>query len=125
MKYLVILKDLTLISIAWILLVIGTLISASVALFLYGGYMFIKWIKNTITKLLNIKHIGWIFVTIAIIGTICNAMALIIGFFIWLVSNSGLALLNWKNKKYDQMTLFIIYDLIAIAGIIIWIRKGI
>lgn len=89
----------------------------------------VKTIQNFVTtnidKILAIKNIGWIISGIAIVGAICNANALIVGFFLWIIANTLLAILNWKKKDYAQVTLWIAYDIIAIWGIIVWAHKGI
>jgi nicotinamide riboside transporter PnuC len=76
-------------------------------------------------NLLTPKVLKWIFVSIAIIGAICNAQALVIGFILWIISNTYLLIINWQNKEYAQSMLFAVYDIICIWGIVNWLQKGI
>jgi len=60
-----------------------------------------------------------IFAILAITGYITNISdRKTLSYFIWLVSNSGWAILSYLNNEYELMTMFIVYNAFCIYGII-------
>ena len=70
-----------------------------------------------------LNFVNWVIVIIAILGAIFNARANIFGYYLWICSNIGLAILNLLAKNYPQMVLFIVYSVIVIYGIYSWKKK--
>lgn len=64
--------------------------------------------------------IEWIATGIGIIGAILNASKSIKGFYLWLISNSIFIYISILNKLYGMATLFLVYFLISLYGIIKW-----
>jgi nicotinamide riboside transporter PnuC len=70
-----------------------------------------------------VQTFSWIFVVIAIIGGIFNARKNIVGFYIWLFSNTGLAILNFVAGMPAQGILFIVFTITTIYGIHEWRKR--
>jgi nicotinamide riboside transporter PnuC len=70
-----------------------------------------------------ITLLNWVFVVIAMLGAYLNARQKVIGFWLWLVSNGGLAVLNLASRNYAQMSLFCVYEVINVYGIMQWTRS--
>jgi nicotinamide riboside transporter PnuC len=66
---------------------------------------------------------GWIFTTIALIGTILNSQMSIWGFVFWIVSNTGFLVINYLKHDYALVVLFLVNTIVAIIGIITWLKK--
>lgn len=62
----------------------------------------------------------WLFTFVAIYGTWLNANAKKEGFYWWLVSNSGFAIINCLSGQYALCLLFSTYLFITIKGIRTW-----
>jgi hypothetical protein len=69
---------------------------------------------------INLKTIEWTATVIAIIGAILNALAMKEGFYLWIVSNSLFIYFSYKNKHWGMFTIFCVYLLVSIIGIIYW-----
>lgn len=67
--------------------------------------------------------LSWIMSTVALFGTIWNAEKNKYGFIFWLISNLYMTIRFAVIGEYAQMTLFFIYFLLAIRGLIVWNRK--
>lgn len=72
---------------------------------------------------------GWtilsvIMSVIALAGTVLNAERNILGFLFWLISNLYMSIRFAYIGEYAQATLFLIYFLLAIRGIIVWQKKN-
>lgn len=72
---------------------------------------------------------GWtilsvIMSVIALAGTVLNAEKNILGFLFWLISNLYMSIRFAYIGEYAQATLFLIYFLLAIRGIIVWQKKN-
>lgn len=67
--------------------------------------------------------LSWIMSAVALAGTVMNAEMSIYGFLFWLVSNLYMVIRFAYIGEYAQATLFIIYFLLAIRGIVVWQRK--
>lgn len=67
--------------------------------------------------------LSWIMSAVALAGTVMNAEMSIYGFLFWLVSNLYMTIRFAYIGEYAQATLFIIYFLLAIRGIVVWQRK--
>jgi nicotinamide riboside transporter PnuC len=61
---------------------------------------------------------------IALAGTVLNAERNILGFLFWLISNLYMSIRFAYIGEYAQATLFLIYFLLAIRGIIVWQKKN-
>ena len=68
------------------------------------------------------EYVGWIFTTIALIGTFLNAQMNVLGFFAWIVSNIGFMILNIIDHRYSQAALFFVNTLFS-WGIYTWKQK--
>lgn len=67
--------------------------------------------------------LSWIMSAVALTGTIINAEKNKYGFVFWMVSNLYMTIRFAVIGEYAQMTLFFVYFLLAIRGIIVWSRK--
>lgn len=67
--------------------------------------------------------LSWIMSAIALLGTIWNAEKNKYGFVFWLISNLYMTIRFFVIGEYAQMTLFFIYFLLAIRGLIVWSKK--
>lgn len=68
--------------------------------------------------------LSWIMSGVALLGTILNAEMNIYGFIFWLMSNLYMSIRFAYIGEYAQATLFLIYFLLAIRGIIVWQKKN-
>lgn len=68
--------------------------------------------------------LSWVMSAIALAGTVMNAEMSIYGFLFWLVSNLYMTIRFAYIGEYAQATLFLIYFLLAIRGIVVWQRKN-
>lgn len=68
--------------------------------------------------------LSWIMSAVALAGTVMNAEMSIYGFLFWLVSNLYMTIRFAYIGEYAQATLFLIYFLLAIRGIVVWQRKN-
>ena len=69
------------------------------------------------------EYVGWVFTTIALVGTFLNAQMNVLGFFAWIISNIGFMILNIMNHVYSQAALFFVNTLFSIWGIYTWRQK--
>ena len=69
------------------------------------------------------EYVGWVFTTIALVGTFLNAQMNVLGFFAWIVSNIGFMTLNIIDHRYSQAALFFVNTLFSIWGIYTWKQK--
>lgn len=67
----------------------------------------------------------WFIVCISLIGTILNIKQNKWGFAFWIVSNSLWAAYDFYTGLYSQAFLFLVYDGLAIWGILEWRRRQI
>lgn len=67
--------------------------------------------------------LSWVMSAVALTGTIINAEKNKFGFVFWMVSNLYMTIRFAVIGEYAQMTLFFIYFLLAIRGIVVWSRK--
>lgn len=67
--------------------------------------------------------LSWVMSAVALTGTIINAEKNKYGFVFWMVSNLYMVIRFAVIGEYAQMTLFFIYFLLAIRGILVWSRK--
>ena len=67
--------------------------------------------------------LSWVMSGIALAGTVLNAEMNILGFLFWLVSNLYMTIRFAYIGEYAQATLFLIYFLLAIRGIVVWQKK--
>lgn len=68
--------------------------------------------------------LSWVMSAVALMGTILNAEMNIYGFIFWLVSNAYMTIRFAYIGEYAQATLFLIYFLLAIRGIVAWQNKN-
>lgn len=68
--------------------------------------------------------LSWIMSAVALAGTVMNAEMSIYGFLFWLVSNLYMTIRFFVIGEYAQSTLFLIYFMLAIRGIVVWQRKN-
>lgn len=66
---------------------------------------------------------SWIMSAIALTGTIINAEKNKYGFVFWLVSNLYMTIRFFVIGEYAQSTLFFVYFLLAIRGLVAWSGK--
>lgn len=66
---------------------------------------------------------SWIMSAIALTGTIINAEKNKYGFVFWLVSNLYMTIRFFVIGEYAQSTLFLVYFLLAIRGLVAWSGK--
>lgn len=57
---------------------------------------------------------AWVFVAIAICGTILNGLRDRRGFLCWIVSNVGLIFVNVRTGAWAQAFLFAVYTVLAV-----------
>lgn len=67
--------------------------------------------------------LSWVMSAVALTGTIINAEKNKFGFVFWMVSNLYMTIRFAVIGEYAQMTLFFIYFLLAIRGIVVWTKK--
>ena len=67
--------------------------------------------------------LSWLMSAVALFGTILNAERNIYGFLFWLVSNLYMTIRFAYIGEYAQATLFFIYFILAIRGIVSWNKK--
>lgn len=67
--------------------------------------------------------LSWVMSAVALTGTIINAEKNKFGFVFWMVSNLYMTIRFAVIGEYAQMTLFFIYFLLAIRGLVVWTRK--
>lgn len=67
--------------------------------------------------------LSWIMSAVALAGTVMNAEMSIYGFLFWLVSNLYMTIRFAYIGEHAQATLFFIYFVLAIRGIVVWKRK--
>lgn len=67
--------------------------------------------------------LSWLMSAIALTGTIFNAEKNIYGFVFWVVSNLYMVIRFFVIGEFAQMTLFFIYFILAIRGIVVWAHK--
>lgn len=86
----------------------------------------IKTLTNDImSDIVVIEEVApWLCTGIALIGTVLNAQQNVLGFFFWLVSNTGFVFINLYNGNHAQAVLFFVNDIIAILGILEWNKKA-
>ncbi len=65
---------------------------------------------------------SWVWVGIAIAGAVLNARQRVEGFYLWVVSNTGLTIHNFLIGQDAQAILFIVYTFITSYGIWKWRR---
>lgn len=67
--------------------------------------------------------LSWIMSAVALVGTLMNAERIKYGFVFWLISNLYMTIRFCVIGEHAQMTLFFIYFLLAIRGLIAWSDK--
>ena len=67
--------------------------------------------------------LSWVMSAVGLAGTIFNAERKVYGFLFWLISNLYMVIRFFVIGEYAQMTLFFIYFLLAIRGIVVWSKK--
>lgn len=67
--------------------------------------------------------LSWIMSCVALLGTVWNAERNKYGFVFWIVSNLYMVVRFAYIREYAQMTLFFVYFLLAIRGLISWSEK--
>lgn len=67
--------------------------------------------------------LSWVMSAVALAGTIFNAERSVYGFLFWVVSNLYMAIRFFVIGEYAQMTLFLIYFVLALRGISVWSKK--
>jgi nicotinamide riboside transporter PnuC len=68
------------------------------------------------------KHYAWVIAIFSIIGVVLNIYKLPVCFAIWICTNFAWMIIDFKKKIYAQSFLFLIYFLLAIWGIITWLK---
>jgi nicotinamide riboside transporter PnuC len=68
--------------------------------------------------------ITWALVAIALRGTWLNAKGKRDGFWFWVVSNTGFAIVNFLLSQYAMSALFTAYLFLAIKGLKTWRKNG-
>lgn len=67
--------------------------------------------------------LSWLMSAIALGGTLMNAERNKYGFYFWLTSNLYMTVRFAVIGEYAQATLFFIYFILAIRGILSWTKK--
>ena len=67
-----------------------------------------------------LQIISWLLTAIALYGTWLNAKLDRRGFWWWIVSDLGLAAIFVHEGMYAQASLFAIYTILAIMGLVKW-----
>lgn len=62
----------------------------------------------------------WVLVAVALIGTVLNVLQERSGFLFWMVSNLGLATVNFRRRQWAQGVLFAVYLGLAVWGWSAW-----
>lgn len=65
----------------------------------------------------------WVMSAVALTGTIINAEKNKYGFVFWLISNLYMTIRFFVIGEYAQSTLFFVYFLLAIRGLVAWSGK--
>ena len=71
----------------------------------------------------SLLKISWLFVGLALLGTTLNIYKNRCCFFIWVLTNSYFAIVDFRAGLYAQSALFGVYTILAIWGIYQW-REG-
>ena len=67
-----------------------------------------------------LEIIVWATTALCVVGVILNAQEKISGFYVWMVSNFSLVLINIHYKFYAQAVLFTFYIFMCFYGIYKW-----
>lgn len=67
--------------------------------------------------------IAWMLVAVALAGTVLNVRQDRRCFWLWVVSNAGLMLVHAKQKQWAQATMFAVYLLLAVWGLVSWRKE--
>lgn len=67
-----------------------------------------------------IAALAWPLTAIAVIGAILNVLQDGVCFIAWMVANLGLAAINCRQRNWPQMTLFLVYFVLALWGFLSW-----
>ena len=67
--------------------------------------------------------LSWMMSAIALTGTLMNAERNKWGFIFWLISNLYMCIRFFVIGEYAQSSLFFVYFLLAIRGIVSWTKK--
>jgi len=67
--------------------------------------------------------ISWGTILVAIIGAVLNALKRREGFYLWMISNAGLVIINWRKGDYPQAFLFLFYFCLCLYGLYEWREK--
>jgi len=65
----------------------------------------------------------WAMTALSLIGVIANIKRRRSCFIIWIFSNCGWCIIDWKAGLHAQAALFFVYFVLAVWGLIEW-RKG-
>lgn len=65
----------------------------------------------------------WVMSAVALAGTVLNAEKVRAGFWFWLVSNLFWTIYDFQVGAYAQGTLFAVYTVLAIRGLVVWRQK--
>ena len=68
-----------------------------------------------------LSKLAWVFSFFCVIGSICNVQKLWYSFLIWSVCNVYFIIHNFMRKEYAQGTLFIVYFILSVWGLISWV----
>lgn len=65
------------------------------------------------------NKIHWLLAIITIIGYCINMTGnLVESYFLWILTNSGWVIFNWKKRQYPYVFMFSVYFIICIIGLI-------
>lgn len=65
----------------------------------------------------------WLLTLFSLIGVVLNIRQNRACFFVWCVTNSSWAVVDYSKGLYAQSTMFVIYLALSVWGIIEWKRK--
>ena len=68
--------------------------------------------------------IGYIGVVCSVIGTIANVKKAWWCFVFWFAANILMAVHNWQNSDWLQMSLFLFFEVMCVVGAVKWIRDA-
>jgi len=66
----------------------------------------------------------WVLTFIGVIGVVLNIYKNRWGFFLWMISNTLWAILDFRKGMPEQAVLFIVYFFAALWGWICWSKKS-
>lgn len=68
--------------------------------------------------------IEWVFASLSILGAILNAYKNKWGFIIWIVANSGWIVVDYYIGLWEQIPIWVVYNIICVVGFIKWHKGG-